>query len=195
MSKYKIILIGPAGAGKSSFLLQMKSEEDKKFDNIKDYSPTIGVDFFSKSISYGSKEIKIHIWDTAGQERFDCIVDSYYKNIDMVILMYDISNSDSQYHINKWIKKINALAMNVPTILIANKKDIESNTKYKINKVELKKECNLINYFEISCLDIDNVNYVTDYIYNYVINNINEVSDDNLIILDGKIKTKKYCCF
>ena len=61
--------------------------------------------------------------------------------------MYDISNSDSQYHINKWVKKINDLAINAPTILIGNKKDIESNTKYKINKAELKKECNIINYF------------------------------------------------
>ena len=195
MKKYKIILIGPAGAGKSSLLFQLKSEEEKNFEHIQNYNPTIGVDFYAKNISIGKKDIKIHIWDTAGQERFDCIVDSYYKNIDMVILMYDLSNSEGKYQINRWINKINIFANDVPVVLIGNKKDKESNIASKINKKELQNECNLINHFEISCLDIDNVNYVMEYIYNYVINNIKKDSDDDIIILDGEIKTKNYCCF
>ena len=183
MKKYKIILIGPAGAGKSSLLFQLKSKEEKNFEHIQDYNPTIGVDFYAKNISIGNRDIKIHIWDTAGQERFDCIVDSYYKNIDMVILMYDLSNSDGKYQINRWINKINIFAKDAPVVLIGNKKDIECNIFHEINKKELQNDCNLINHFEISCLDIDNVNYVMDYIYNYVINNIKKDSDDDLIIL------------
>ena len=195
MRKYKIILIGPAGSGKSSLLFQIKKEEEKTFDDIRNYSPTIGVDFYSKNISLGSKQIKIHIWDTAGQERFDCIVDSYYRNIDMVILMYDMSNSDNMHYINRWIEKINIFAKESPTVLIGNKKDIYTDTPCKINYKNLQNDCNVINHFEISCLDIDNVNYVMEYIYNYVINNIHKCDDDNIIMLDGEIKTKKYCCF
>ena len=195
MNKYKIILIGPAGVGKSSFLFQIKSSEQKKFTEIRNYSPTIGVDFYSKIISIGGREIKIHIWDTAGQERFDCIVDSYYKDIDMVILMYDITHTDTNNHIQKYMQKINFFAKDVPTLLIGNKTDMETNICYKINKNELQKECNIINHFEISCFDIDNINYVMDYISNYVVNNIKKSSEDNIIILDDQRKNKKNCCF
>tara|TARA_Y100000991_G_C21957049_1_gene342604 strand:+ start:830 stop:1417 length:588 start_codon:yes stop_codon:yes gene_type:complete len=195
MKKYKIILIGPAGAGKSSLLFQLKSEEEKNFEKIQNYQPTIGVDFYAKNISFGNKDIKIHIWDTAGQERFDCIVDTYYKNIDMVILMYDLSKSDNKYQIKRWIEKINFFAKDVPVVLIGNKKDIEINKFDKIYEEEIQNDFNLIKYFEISCLDIDNVNYVMDYIYNYVVNNIKKDYIDDIIILDGQIKTTKYCCF
>jgi small GTP-binding protein len=107
MEKYKIILIGPAGCGKSTFIMQLKEEEEKIYSDVNKYDPTIGVDFYSKKLSNNYKDLKINIWDTAGQERFDCIVNSYYKDVDMVILLYDVNENDKDYTINKWCKKTN----------------------------------------------------------------------------------------
>lgn len=36
----------------------------------KDSTHTIGVEFGSKIVEVGGKQIKLQVWDTAGQERF-----------------------------------------------------------------------------------------------------------------------------
>ncbi len=40
---------------------------------------TIGVEFGSKLVSVGGKQVKLQIWDTAGQERFRSVTRSYYR--------------------------------------------------------------------------------------------------------------------
>ncbi len=52
---------------------------------------TIGVEFSSKTLSFGNKSIKLQIWDTAGQERFRSVARSYYKGAIGAILVYDVT--------------------------------------------------------------------------------------------------------
>ena len=40
---------------------------------------TIGVEFGSRLVAIGEKQIKLQIWDTAGQESFRSITRSYYR--------------------------------------------------------------------------------------------------------------------
>ena len=54
--------------------------------------------------------------------------------------------------------------------------------------------CNIIKHFQISNFDLDNVKYVMDYIYNYIINNINYSKKSETVSLKKKtVKTK--CCY
>jgi small GTP-binding protein len=58
-----MIIIGPLGVGKSSLLNKFTRGEFKE-----GYNPTLGVEFYSKSIEVDSDTpIKLQIWDTAGQ--------------------------------------------------------------------------------------------------------------------------------
>eukprot|EP00435_Cladocopium_sp_Y103_P039650 s1976_g10.t1 len=59
---FKFIIIGDAGAGKSCLLHQFIDNKFKKGS-----SHTIGVEFGSKVITVGGRNIKLQIWDTAGQ--------------------------------------------------------------------------------------------------------------------------------
>ena len=65
LSRQKIIFCGDAGVGKTSIINSIMGQ---KFSE--DYEPSIGVDFFSKTIRYKGRLIKLQIWDSAGQEKF-----------------------------------------------------------------------------------------------------------------------------
>ena len=41
-------------------------------------------------MEFDDKAVKLQIWDTAGQERFRTITSAYYKNAQVVILVYDV---------------------------------------------------------------------------------------------------------
>ena len=54
-----------------------------------------------------NKKIKLEIWDIAGQEKFRALAKAYYRNIDVGILVYDVTNKTSFEEIkNYWIKDI-----------------------------------------------------------------------------------------
>ena len=88
---FKILLIGDAGVGKSSILLQFT---DGYFnDNLQS---TIGVDFKVKVMDAAGpdgrpKRVKVTIWDTAGQERFRAITSAHYRKSIGALIVYDIT--------------------------------------------------------------------------------------------------------
>ena len=85
--KFKFIMVGGSGVGKTAAILRFC---DNKFNpNLMN---TIGVDFKTKFVLVGHSKIKLQLWDTAGQEKFQSITQSYYKNSDACIAMFDITN-------------------------------------------------------------------------------------------------------
>ena len=104
--KFKVVLIGESGVGKTSILLRYISNEF----NSQQFS-TLGlsyVNYVDKIILIdNNKKIKLEIWDTAGQEKFRALAKAYYRNIDVGILVYDVTNKTSFEEIkNYWIKDI-----------------------------------------------------------------------------------------
>ena len=92
--KIKCAIVGQRSVGKTS-LLKRFSEE--KFNEI--YEATLGVEFASKTLTYNSKKVKLHIYDTAGQESFQSITKSYYKGTThhyagahAIFFVYDITD-------------------------------------------------------------------------------------------------------
>ena len=53
---------------------------------------TLGVDFLLQNFTVDNTTYKFHIWDTAGQERFRAIVKSYFRDVDVAIIMYDVTD-------------------------------------------------------------------------------------------------------
>ena len=101
--KFKVVLIGESGFGKTSILLRYVSNEF----NSQQFS-TLGLSYVDKIIQIdNNKKIKLEIWDTAGQEKFRALAKAYYRNIDVGILVYDVTNKTSFEEIkNYWIKDI-----------------------------------------------------------------------------------------
>ena len=46
-------------------------------------------------------------WDTAGQDRFRTITNSYYRNANGIIIVYDITDKESFLNVSHWYDEMN----------------------------------------------------------------------------------------
>lgn len=91
-----------------------------------DSSHTIGVEFGSRIVNVGGKQIKLQIWDTAGQERFRSVTRSYYRGAAGALLVYDTTSRESFNTLSNWLNDTRTLASpHIIIILVGNKKDLE----------------------------------------------------------------------
>lgn len=111
----KCCLIGDYNVGKTSII---RSYLDKSSGDV---SATIGIDFFSKTVSVNNHSVYLTIWDTAGAERFRSLTHSYLRDADLAILVYDTSVKES--NIVFWMRRIEQYNPKVIGI-IGNKTDL-----------------------------------------------------------------------
>ena len=70
------------------------------------------------------KTVKLQIWDTAGQERFRTITSAYYRGADGIIMVFDVTSTESFDHVNDWLKEVNRYAAEgTVKLLVGNKCD------------------------------------------------------------------------
>ena len=125
---HKIVIIGDNNCGKTSLVRQMCVPT---FNKPHDCEPTIGVDFFVKTIMSSINDIKkIHIWDTSGDERFRSIINLYLSTCHGVILVYDVTNRTSFDNTSYWLNMVkethrinNFDIENQPILLVGTKID------------------------------------------------------------------------
>jgi Ras-related protein Rab-1A len=119
---FKALVIGDSGVGKSCLLLRFA--QDKYEQN---YLSTVGVDYYSRTISIEGRRVQLQMWDTAGQERFRTITGSYYRRSQVFVVVYDITDNDTFENVKHWLEEINKNAgSSVPRLLVGNKSDMES---------------------------------------------------------------------
>ena len=152
VNRQKIIFTGDIYVGKTSIINVLMGQ---KFNN--DYEASIGVDFFSKTIKYKGKIIKLQIWDSAGQEKFRSLIPNYIRGSSLVFVVYDISNKKSFNNVNSWVNFVNNIE-NSNIVIVGNKIDLEN--KREVTYEEGKKYCEENNYdfFEVSAKNDINLN-------------------------------------
>ena len=100
--RVKMLLVGESGVGKTNIALRFI---ESPF--VDKHEATIGENEYFKNVYINNKKIKFIILDTAGQERFRKIVSSYYKLVQVIILVYDVTNQESFNELkNFWIEDI-----------------------------------------------------------------------------------------
>lgn len=116
----KALLIGDSTVGKTSIIGKYL---DKNFsDKTKN---TVGIDFKNIKLKIDEENIYLQLWDTAGQEKYRSMTTSYYRGVNIIIIVFDVTNKISFEHVKDWIDNINNFAkMNVIKILVGNKIDL-----------------------------------------------------------------------
>ncbi|SCV71388.1 BQ2448_2976 [Microbotryum intermedium] len=102
--RFKVVLIGDAGVGKTSLRQRWLSDAFTL-----GYRATIGVDFISKLFEIDrGVNVSLSVWDTAGQDRFRALGASFYRGADACVLVY--SDSRSLRSLQSWFDEFKAKA-------------------------------------------------------------------------------------
>uniref|UniRef100_A0A2L2XYC6 Ras and EF-hand domain-containing protein n=1 Tax=Parasteatoda tepidariorum TaxID=114398 RepID=A0A2L2XYC6_PARTP len=133
---FKVILVGDAGVGKSSFALRIS-----KGVFVQHMSSTLGLDFLMRTILVDGRNVAVQLWDTAGQERFRSITKTYFRKADGVMLLYDCTCEHSFLNVRQWVEDIDvscfysmmaekpsssgkSSSQRIPLMIVANKIDL-----------------------------------------------------------------------
>lgn len=152
--RFKIMIVGASGVGKSCLLLRYA-------DNIytESFISTIGVDFKTKKIEQNGKTISLQIWDTAGQERFRTAPMGRHKSADAVIICFDLTDRSSFINVRNWlIETERALSFGAKYIIVATKYDKAKSPEAEVSIEEFMKFCNEIGHIGVCVSAKNNTN-------------------------------------
>ena len=111
------------------------------------------------------------LWDVGGQEKIRPLWVNYFKNINGLIWVYDISNNQIIGKSQKELKKIlddPQINKNIPLLIFANKNDLNKNGNKKENfLIGLEDYLNNRPYFikECSANDLESYKEGIDWLY------------------------------
>ena len=96
--------MGDQSVGKTSIIHRFK------YDQFEDnYNATIGIDFITQKMYLEDSIITLNLWDTAGQEKFKSLIPSYIKDSQAIVVVFDITNTESFENVDRWIEDARAL--------------------------------------------------------------------------------------
>ena len=166
--KCQLLIIGDSTVGKTSIL--------SRFTNgifNSNYLATVGLDSFTKDEIIDDKTVRIKIWDTAGQERYKSLTKGFFRNAEGVMLVYDVTNSETYENLKFWLQSIKNNTSpdmgEIPIILIGNKIDCE-NREVKVEEAENFWKEQGYPYFETSAKTGENIDNTIKYLVKKVIN-------------------------
>lgn len=112
----KVVLVGAEKSGKSA-LLQRKS----KGTFSEEYTPTSGISFAVKTV----KSVELQIWDKQQTQKYKIITSTYYKDVEVVLLLFDLNSRESFAQVPSLLKEINEYSIDVSVLLVGTKSDLE----------------------------------------------------------------------
>jgi len=156
--KFKIIVLGDPGVGKTSLILRYTNNAFRR-----SYIPTLGVHVSDKIFKINNTIIQLVIWDLAGQQKFSTMRHQFYVGSDGFILVFDLTDPKSFENLSNWFLDIQNQFKDKNILIgycIGNKCDLEEYIRIKLeNAKELARYLNL-DFIETSALSGKNVDKV-----------------------------------
>ena len=107
-----------------------------------------------------NKIVNLQIWDTAGQERYRSVTKMLYKDADIALLVYDITNKKSFEALqNYWVEQVQESTLNETLmVIVANKSDLFD--KEEVDEEEARNYAKTLNapFFVVSAKSTSSIN-------------------------------------
>ena len=74
------------------------------------------------------------VWDTAGQEKFKTLPSNYFRGVQGIILVYDITEGETFQRVENWLEQIelNHKCDELMIMLVGNKVDLAETREVKV---------------------------------------------------------------
>ena len=199
----KIILLGSTNVGKTS--ISMRMCEDVFLENN---VPTIAAEFFIIKHKFEDCTLNIQMWDTAGQEKFRSLMPMYYRDTDVAIFVFDVTDKDSLERVKENMNDFKNSVHFENTILyvVGNKIDNKYTREVESSEANNYSILEGAKYFETSAKTKEGI----DYFYKILINDllekhkgkflfsINEKESNPLMVINSEetsdFHKRKMCC-
>jgi len=192
---FNIITLGDSGVGKTSIINRYIKNQFYE-NNVS----TLGMNFAYKEIKFNNKgKIILKLMDTAGQEKYKALTKSYFKNVDVVLFVFNINSKDTLDTIKDWMelfKNNNSKYEDIPKYLVGNKNDLEINIEQNLID-EFAKE-NKLPFISTSAKDNKNIDELFEDIGKKIYIDYLKKGNKGQNNLELKIIKKKQgnrCCF
>jgi GTP-binding nuclear protein Ran len=154
--KFKLVLVGDGGVGKTTFLRRHKTGEFER-----KYVATMGAEVIPLPFHTNLGHVIFSCWDTAGQEKFGGLRDGYYIGGHSAIIMFDVTSRITYKSVPHWHKDLVRVCENIPIVLCGNKVDCKDR-KVKPKDIYFHRKKNL-QYYDISAKS--HYNFEKPFIY------------------------------
>lgn len=162
--RFKIIFVGESGVGKTNIISRVARDTF----NLETTS-TIGLEFICYNTIIDDKKVMFQMWDTAGQERFRSLTNSYYRDADAVIIVYDITKKSTFDKLGSWIVTSREMAPDASIFVLGNKSDLEHIRSVDYEDVKgFKNKWDIQHHFNINAIENDKAKNIFDYIANEI---------------------------
>lgn len=180
----KAVLLGASGSGKSSIALRYIRSDFNPYSES-----TIGAAFLSKTVAKPYGTTKIELWDTAGQERFESLMPMYYRNANVVFVVYDITNLESYNKAKRWVTKITKdLSVTPIFVLVGNKSDLlDARTVSRSEAARYAGQQDMLFYETSAKLD-HNINNIFDDAYEEVHRRVIESPNHYIVNVNDSVQ-------
>jgi len=164
--KIKVVLMGDSQVGKTCFFNYLEGNKFKQ-----NHIATIGFENLRKFYNYTIDNINylvdLNFYDTTGQERYRALTNSYFKNVDGIIFMYDVTEKKSLININNWVEEMKSKnnSKKLTCAVVGNKIDLFDEPQEEVYKNEIVDE------------DLKNIEKIFE--------------EDNIFVMFNKVSAKK----
>jgi small GTP-binding protein len=144
----KVVLVGSAGAGKSSIVHQYMNGFFSHSQR-----PTLGVAYSTRTVTVDSRLVHLQIWDTGGAEKYRSMTPMYYHKANVAIVVYSVTDSLGFGDVDMWMDSLsNHADRNIVLFLVANKIDLVDNRVVPRGRGEERAEQYGATYVEVSAV-------------------------------------------
>ena len=143
----KVVLLGESFVGKTAIATRFVNDS---FDQNGAYQGTVGASFLSKAINVDDIPCDLAIWDTAGQEVYRTLTPMYYRDAQIALIVFDITQKNTFEQVEAWYKQVKEQSPNVVITICGNKADLPQREVQMNEAFELSKDLNNVPYIETS---------------------------------------------
>ncbi|RUS81166.1 hypothetical protein EGW08_011074, partial [Elysia chlorotica] len=118
-ARFKVLLLGDMGVGKTSIFFRIKDEDFSHLRNL-----TLGLDMCVTRQAVGGSQVEISLCDTAGSERYRTLTRNFYRNAQAVLFVFSLDNPASLYGLASWDQDARMYAPSALRFLVGNKSDL-----------------------------------------------------------------------